>query len=323
MTSRALVIGCGGTIGAAWIVAALDALSTQLGWDPRTADLMQGTSAGAEIVTLLASGVSVAELVGMQQGTAHDRRLRAHHDAAPPPLPPVPFPRPLNPGLLRSQRGLTALAGIAPIGRGDASWLARLAEAYTGNSPWLDHPAARMVAVDIETGRRVAFGAPDAPAVSPATALQASWAVPGWMPPVTVGGRTYVDGGAASTASLDLLADHGFDEIYLIAPMASPDRARIPGIGGFLEDRCLRRPMTDTLTAEIDTVAARGTRVIAICPRATDLAHLSANFMNRRTRHHAFAAALHTARATVAAALATGATRGERSRPDDVTAREM
>ncbi|WP_181697834.1 patatin-like phospholipase family protein [Nocardia sp. GTS18] len=304
MTSCALVIGCGGTIGAAWIVAALDALSKQLDWDPRTADLMQGTSAGAELVTLLASGVGVDELVRWQQGTAHDKRLRDHHDAAPSSLPPIPSPRLLNPGLLRTQHGLAALSGIAPTGRGDASWLARLAHAYTGDRPWLDHPAARMVAVDTETGGRVAFGAPDAPAVSPATALQASWAVPGWMPPVTANGRTYIDGGAASTASLDLLADHGFDEIYLIAPMASPDRARIPGLGGFLEDRCLRRPMTGILTAEIDMVRARGTRVITICPRVNDLTHLPANFMNRRARHVAFAASMRTARATVAAALA-------------------
>ncbi|MEU4595903.1 patatin-like phospholipase family protein [Nocardia sp. NPDC023988] len=307
MTSRALVIGCGGTIGAAWIVAALDALSKQLDWDPRTADLMQGTSAGAELITLLAGGVSVDELVRMQQGTAHDRRLRDHHDAAPPSLPPLPIPRLLNPGLLRSQRGLAALSGIAPTGRGDASWLARLAEAYTREGAWLNHPAARMVAVDTESGQRVAFGAPDAPAVSAATALQASWAVPGWMPPVTAGGRTYIDGGVASTASLDLLADHGFDEIYLIAPMASPDRARIPGLGGFLENRCLRRPMTDILIAEIATVRARGTRVIAICPRVNDLAHLPANFMNRRARHVAFAASMHTARLTVSRALTVAA----------------
>ncbi|MEU6558594.1 patatin-like phospholipase family protein [Nocardia nova] len=304
MTSRALVIGCGGTIGAAWIVAALRALSEQLNWDPRTADLLQGTSAGAELVTLLASGVSVEELVRMQRGIAHDRRLRDHHDAAPASLPPLPSPRPLHPGLLCTQRGLAALAGIAPIGRGDASWLARLAEGYTRGRPWLDHPAARMIAVDVGSGRRVAFGSPDAPAVSPAVALQASWAVPGWMPPVTARGRTYIDGGAASTASLDLLADNGFDEIYLIAPMASPDRARIPGIAGILEDRFLRRPMTDVLIREIDTVRARGTEVVAICPRARDLANLPANFMNRGERHQAFAASMDSAGDTVADALA-------------------
>ncbi|GAA1252282.1 hypothetical protein GCM10009676_43960 [Prauserella halophila] len=305
MTTRALVLGCGGTIGRAWTIAALCALSEQLQWDPRTADLLQGTSAGAELVTMLASGVAVDELVAMQQGNADDPRLRSHHADTPPSLPPLPLPRPLNPRLLRSQRGLAALAGIAPIGRGDPSWLARLADGFTAGRDWFDHSAARMVAFDIDSGERVAFGAPGAPAVSPATALQASWSIPGWMPPVTAHRRTYIDGGAASTVSLDLLADDDFDEIYLIAPMASPDRARIPGPGGFLEDRCLRRPMTGVLAAEIATVTARGTRVITICPGIADLANLPPNFMHRKRQHQAFTHSSRTAHDTVAAALAT------------------
>lgn len=155
-------------------------------------------------------------------GSAHRRCRRTTEFAA------AAISRPLNPRLLRSQRGPAALAGLAPIGRGDPSWLTRLADGFTAGRDWLDHPAARMVAFDIVSGKRVAFGAPGAPAVSPATALRASWSVPGWMPPVSAHGGTYIDGGAASTASLDLLADHGFDEIYLIAPMASLDRARVP-----------------------------------------------------------------------------------------------
>jgi hypothetical protein len=35
----------------------------------------------------------------------------------------------------------------------------------------------------------------------------------------------------------------GVDEIYLFAPMASPSRARVPGLGGLHDDRCVRRPM--------------------------------------------------------------------------------
>ena len=42
----------GGTIGGAWIVAALHALAEQTGSDPAGADVLQGTSAGAEIVSL-------------------------------------------------------------------------------------------------------------------------------------------------------------------------------------------------------------------------------------------------------------------------------
>lgn len=72
----ALVIGCGGTIGGAWIVAALHALADQTGREPAKADILQGTSAGAEIVTMLGGGATVADLVAMQRGQASDERDR-------------------------------------------------------------------------------------------------------------------------------------------------------------------------------------------------------------------------------------------------------
>ncbi|RMI33283.1 patatin-like phospholipase family protein [Nocardia stercoris] len=307
MTTRALVIGCGGTIGGAWIVAALAALSEQLDWDPRDADILQGTSAGAELVTVLGSGIGVGDLVAMERGAATDPVLRAHYAAAPPSLPPLPFPRPLNPSLLRTQRGLAALAGLAPVGRGNPQWLRRLADALTGGREWVAHKDTRMVAVDVRTGERVAFGAPGAPRVSPATALTASWSVPGWMPPVHAAGSVFIDGGAASTASVDLLAGENVDEIYVVAPMASLSGDRIPGIGGLLEDRLLRRPMTAVLATEIAATAARGTRVVTICPDSRDLAGLPPNFMDRKHRRSAFESAMRTAPATVAAALAATA----------------
>ncbi|GAC57057.1 hypothetical protein GOHSU_16_00140 [Gordonia hirsuta DSM 44140 = NBRC 16056] len=78
MTRVALAIGCGGTIGGAWSVAALHALAEQLDWDPRQAQVLQGTSAGAELVTLLAGGYSTADLVDMQSGRSTDALLAAH-----------------------------------------------------------------------------------------------------------------------------------------------------------------------------------------------------------------------------------------------------
>ncbi|XGU21294.1 patatin-like phospholipase family protein [Rhodococcus sp. 3Y1] len=52
------------------------------------------------------------------------------------------------------------------------------------------------------TGRVRGTGAPKA---TVGEALRASWAIPGWFPPVTIDGVRYIDGGAASTASVDLL----------------------------------------------------------------------------------------------------------------------
>jgi NTE family protein len=305
MTTRALVLGCGGTIGGAWIVAALHALQEQTGWDPRAAAVLQGTSAGAEIVTMLGGGASVADLVAMHRGTSTDERLIRHAAATPPSLPPLPRPRPLNPSLLWSQRGLAALTGIAPTGRADASWLQQLASGFAGVSGWVDHAGTRMVAFDCQHGQRVAFGAPDAPNASAGEALRASWAIPGWMPPVAIGGQRFVDGGAASTASVDLIAPHDADLIYVVAPMASETGIRATGFGGRLEHLLLRRTMSAGLNAEIAILRARGTRVVVIRPSQSDLAGLGANFMLRGHRRAAFESAMNTAPATVRRALAT------------------
>ena len=300
---RALVIGCGGTIGGAWAIAALHALQEQTGWDPREAAVLQGTSAGAEIVTMLGGGASVNDLVEMQRRTSTDHRLIRHVAATPPSLPPLPWPRLLNPGLLRTQRGLAALTGIAPVGRADATWLQQLASGFADASGWLPHRGVRMVAFDYLRGERVAFGAPDAPVATAGEALRASWAVPGWMPPVTIGGRRFVDGGAASTASLDLLGPDDADEIYLVTPMAPETGVRAPGFGGILEHTLLRRTMSAGLNAELDTARARGTRVVAIRPDRADLAGLGAHFMLRSHRRAAFESAMTTAPATVRRAL--------------------
>jgi NTE family protein len=304
--TAALVIGCGGTIGGAWAVAALHALTEQTGWDPLEATVLQGTSAGAEIVTMLGGGATVADLVAMHRGTATDDRLIRHIAATPPSLPPIPLPRLLNPGLLRTQKGLAAATGIAPVGRGDAGWLQRLADGFADPSGWVAHPGVRMVAFDYRRGERVVFGAPGAPPATAGEALRASWAVPGWMPPVTIAGRSFVDGGAASTASVDLIAPDDARTIYVIAPMASEGGCRAPGFGGVLEQRLLRDPMSHGLRREVAEVRARGTRVVVIQPDAADLAGLGAHFMKRDHRRAAFEAAMSTTGATVRRALAAG-----------------
>ena len=307
MTRQALVIGCGGTIGGAWAVAALSALCAEIGCQPADFDILQGTSAGAEMVTMLGGGASVDDLVAMPRGTVPDARLRSHLADTPPSLPPLPAPRLLNPLLLRSQTGLAALTGIAPTGRADAGWLQRLADGFTDGT-WLPHRGARMVAFDVDRGERVVFGVPGAPHAGVGEALRASWAIPGWMPPVTIGGRRYVDGGARSTASVDLIGADDADVVYVIAPMASESGERAPGIGGLIERRLLRQPMSRTLRDEVAAVRSRGTAVVTITPDSADLAGLGAQFMDHRRRHAAFESAMTTAPTAVRRALAaTGA----------------
>lgn len=301
--TTAVVIGCGGTIGGAWIVAALHALAMQTGREPAAADVLQGTSAGAELVTMLCGGAGIDELVAMHREQSGDPRLRRHLADAPRGLPSMPSPRLLNPALAFSESGLTALTGIAPTGRSDSAWLQRLADGLHPDGNWPDHPGARMVAYDLRRRTRVVFGAPGSPKAAVGEALRASWAIPGWMPPVRIDGHTYVDGGAASTASVDLIEPQDAQVIYVIAPMASAPGVRVPGPGGVFEYRALRRPMSTVLHAEIATARARGQHVVPILPTAFDLAGLGANFMKRSHRRAAFESAMLTAAATVRQAL--------------------
>jgi NTE family protein len=302
VTRQALVIGCGGTIGGAWAVAALSALCAETGCQPKDFDVLQGTSAGAEIVTVLGGGATVDDLVAMHSGTATDARLREHLADTPASLPPIPGLRLLNPRLVRSQTGLAALTGIAPTGRGDSGWLQRLADGFAEGT-WLPHRGARMVAFDVDRGERVVFGSPGAPPAGVGEALRASWAIPGWMPPVTIGGRRYVDGGARSTASVDLVGDA--DVVYVIAPMAAQPGERAPGLGGLIENYFLRQPMSRTLRDEVAVVRSRGTTVVTVTPDSRDLAGLGAHFMDRQHRRAAFESAMTTAPDTVRRALAT------------------
>ncbi|KXO98292.1 patatin-like phospholipase family protein [Tsukamurella pseudospumae] len=292
--TRALVIGCGGTIGGAWTIAALAALEEQLGSDLRELDVLQGTSAGSEIITAL-QRFSVQDLVAMQEGRAESPVLQHHLAATPPSLPRIPFSLPSDPSTLWTRRGGHApLTGIAPRGRGDATWLAELADATVG--PGAPVPAkARMVAYEPVSGERVAFGAPGAPKATASEALRASWAIPAWMPPVEVEGRTFVDGGAASTASVDLITPEDADEIIAVVSMASAPGVRGPGIGGLIEYAGLRRPMSQVFWAEVAVARARGQKVTVISPDGADLAGLGANFMARGRRAEAFEAARRTA----------------------------
>lgn len=295
---RGLVIGCGGTLGAAWIVAALASVRDVLGWDPREADVLMGTSAGAEYVTMLGSGIGVDELLDLQRGTATNPVLAAHLAAGPGMLPPIPQPRIGSLRLALQAQGMRSAAALLPIGRGDATWLGTLAQQLNPGRDWVPHPATWLVAMDLATGEQVPFGAPHAPAATLSEALRASWAVPGWFPPVHIGGRRYVDGGAASTCSADLVAPLRLDEVIVLAPMASTGRMPARGLDR-LERLALRNWMSDGLDHEIAALEATGAKVLRVDASAADLAVMGPNFMDPRRRQATFAHALHTTRTMI------------------------
>lgn len=309
--SRGLVLGCGGTLGAAWTIAALHSLRQATHWDPREAEVLVGTSAGAEVAALLGAGIGVDDLLAAQLGGQDARPELLRHFAAPPrALPPRPAAFPGSPrlarrALRRTAPALAGLSGLLPQGRGDARRLAALADSLTPPGQWVRHPATWLVATDFDTGRRTVFGHPETRPAALRDALRASWAVPGWFPPVRVGGRRYADGGILSTASADLLVPSGLDEVYVIAPMSSRSPGPRRGLGR--AEALLRRVMTRTLDAECAALRAAGTRVVRIEPTAADLEVMGGNFMDPGRRLSVLETALRTTRALVREAVSEAA----------------
>jgi NTE family protein len=137
--------------------------------------------------------------------------------------------------------------------------------------------------MDYDSGRRVAFGRPGAPAARLDEAVMASCAIPGWFAPVEIAGHRYVDGGTLSTTSADLLAAEELDEVYVLAPMASFVSDRPKQVAARLERR-VRRRVTRRLVAEAQRVSESGAAVTVLTPGPADLAEIGANLMDPNRR---------------------------------------
>lgn len=105
-------------------------------------------------------------------------------------------------------------------------------------------------------------------------------------------GRAYLDGGAVSPTSADLLVDQELDEVIVIAPMTSAGGAPAKGFSRI--ERLLRSQMTHTLDTEIRLLTEAGHHVVRIEPGPDDLAAMGPNFMDLGRRDRT----LETARRT-------------------------
>lgn len=305
--TRAIVIGGGGVLGGTWAVGALSALEKSQGFSVNEVDLLVGTSAGSVLAGLIASGVTIDELIqhysdqkvtsGPLEGYQWDPQ-RATGGGRP------GSPRqwlPGSPGLigvgLRNIGKMPAtavLSGLLPQGGKSLERVGHLMDAVSPMGAWAQSPPELwIVAMDYATGKRVVFGRPGAPRVALSDAVMASCAIPGWFTPVNIDGRTYVDGGAISATSVDVVAEYDCDEVYVIAPMAATESDHPSGIGAKLERRW-RTHITHTAHQEIDIVERTGARVHFARPTPEDLTAIGANLMDSTRRLHVLETSLRT-----------------------------
>jgi NTE family protein len=303
-----LVLGAGGVLGGAWLVGALQALASETGWDPGSADYIVGTSAGAMIGALSASGVPPWFMVAHSAGedvnlvgadgrpvSEADRSAggsyRLHRGV--PVLGPGSWRLALA-SLARPYRYAPAavLAGWLPEGIISSDPLRDTVRRAAGHG-WAPHPNLWIMASDYEDGQPVAFGRQGAPAASLADAVAASCAVPGFYRPARIGGRRYIDGGVHSLSNLDVLADLGLDLVICLNPMSSlhapPRQSMAERAAGLL-----RQASGRAVGREAKRVRASGTEVVLIQPTVHDLDAMGSNLMNSRRRHQVIETAVRT-----------------------------
>lgn len=302
---RGLVLGAGGVLGAAWAVGALCALEEVHGFDPREAEVIIGTSAGSVLAALIGGGVSARQLRDHQLGIPVSEGPLAgfswDYEKATTHRPGVP--KWFGPGSgkllrasarrLRQMPPTAVLSGFLPQGSGSLDRIGHLVEAITPMGELSPHENLWICAMNYQSGTRTAFGRAGAPTAELAQAVKASCAIPAWFKPVTIGEEQYVDGGACSATSVDLLATAGLDEVYVIAPMVSFAMDRPDQMIAKLERRW-RVQVTKRCLREVEKVRANGADVVVLGPGPEDLEAIGANLMDVSRRLNVLETSLRT-----------------------------
>lgn len=330
-----MVLGAGGVQGNAYLDGAIAALWEVTGFEPRTATVLVGTSAGSVHAALYGAGMPALfglwrdrggqlppDALGSGQRTGSDGGALGDDDRDPGDavdirdlfLPARGLPR-IGPAsktlalkaLLRpwAYRPEITASAILPEGMltndGVGRFMRRLVP-----SGWAGHPRTWIVALNLRTGERTVFGRPGAPRSHLDRAVRASCAIPCFYRPVRIGRDRYVDGGMHSPTNADLVVGLDLDLAVVISPMSALEGHAATG----LVDRYLyplRRIASRRLAEELRTLAAHDLPTLVIQPAARDLAVFTRNLMDPRPRRAVAERALETTRQALTSSAAAGA----------------
>jgi NTE family protein len=308
---RGLVLGGGGVLGAAWMTGALCALEQVHGFDPCTADVIVGTSAGSVIGALVAAGVSPNQLADHQRGVPITSGPLAGYSwdyekgtgGSRPQRPRLRGPGSgalirSSLGKLRKMPATAVLSAFVPEGTGSLDRVGHLVDAITPMGEWSPHPNFWAVTMDYQSGDRVPFGRAGSPAAPLSEAVMASCAIPGWFAPVEIDGRRYIDGGACSATNADLVASMGLDEVYVLAPMVSFASDHPDNVLARLERRW-RTTVTKRCLHEVEKIREAGADVVVLGPGPEDLEHMGGNAMDLARRVNVLESSMHTSMAAL------------------------
>jgi NTE family protein len=291
-----LVLGGGGILGEAWMTALLAGLAEATGFDPRECEGFVGTSAGAIVAAALSAGIEPGSRLGAlpEQPPATTAEVTADGGlperalglaltvgrGAAAPLAAL--------GLRATETGGAAARRAAlrrvPAGRRSLGALGR--ELEQAGARW--DGRLTLAAVDLDSGRRVMFGASDAPESSIAAAVEASCSIPGVFAPVVIAGRRYVDGGVWSPTNMDRAPAGRGTRVLCLNPTGSVRSSLIAPLSGLLS--------RSVAGVEALALERRGARVTIVSPDDASLAAIGRNLMNPARRSRVIAAGLLQAR---------------------------
>jgi NTE family protein len=291
MARVGLVLGGGGVVGQAYHSAVLAVLEHDHGFDPRTADVVVGTSAGSITGTLLRLGVSAEDLAAWTVRAPLSDDSGVIRQVAEAPVPelapfrpfsvlrrPLRFPGPhmLHRAVTRPLQFRPLAAGMSLIAPGRHDIVEQLAALRELETPgWPERPLW-ICTVRRRDGRRVVFGRPGSPPAPLHLAVAASCAVPGYFAPVRIGGRSYIDGGVHSPTNAAVLRGAGLDLVVVVSPMS--------GAAGWRPDFhvATRRHSARLLKREVGALGAAGVRTVVFEPGPAELEVMSGDMMSRQ-----------------------------------------
>lgn len=238
-----LAVAGGGPIGGMYELGALRALEEAIdGLDLTRLEIYVGVSSGAFLAASLANRMDTATMCRIfLTGDSGDVRFRPETFLRPAVFEyarrVVGLPRLLldfwrnalvHPGEVGVGELLGRFGGLIPNGLFDNSGIEEfLREAFTRRGRSNDfrelQRKLRVIAVDLDSGETVRFGAGDWDDVPISVAVQASSALPGLYPPVQLRGRHLVDGALRRTMHGSVALDEDIDLLIGLNPLVPYD----------------------------------------------------------------------------------------------------
>lgn len=328
-----LAVAGGGPIGGMYELGALRALDEAIdGLDPTRLDVYVGVSSGAFIAASLANGMSTAQLCRIF--LTGDSRIRFRPETF---LRPAVFefmrraaslPRLCaeswreflaDPSGWSLSESLARLGALVPTGMFDNSEIERfLRDVFSSDGRTNDFSELRrklfVVAVDLDSGETVRFGAPGWRHVPISRAVQASSALPGLYPPVQIDGRNFVDGALRRTMHASVALDEGVDLLVGLNPLVPFDASRARAEGTIGPDRLQQGGLPVVLSQTFRTLLQSRVQVglaryatqyqqadqLVLEPNPDDAEMFFTNVFSYQHRHrvceHAYQATLHDLR---------------------------